>query len=82
MAEPLIDLLAALPEAAPDPGRAERLRGRCHARLARQAARRAPAREPRASSPATSAWRPLVALLGLAYVVDVIVIALRIYGTP
>jgi hypothetical protein len=80
MSEPLIRLLAELPSAEPDTARAERIRMRCRARLARQA--------PRASaSPAAAhregtvqVWQPLIAALGVAYLTEVIVEALRVYG--
>jgi hypothetical protein len=80
MAEPLMDLLASLPEATPEPERAQRFRNGCHARLARQVRRRRTARTSTAPSTAAYAWRPLVALLGLAYVIDVIVIAMRVFA--
>lgn len=80
MAEPLMDLLATLPEAAPDPKRGLRFREGCHARLARQAARRTRTRTSAASSTAAYAWRPLLALLGFTYVIDVIVVAMRVFA--
>lgn len=78
MAEPLMDLLASLPEAAPSPERAARVRRRCRTRLERRA--RPGSTRPRsaASWPAVQAWRPLVAALGLAYVADVIVTAVGV----
>jgi hypothetical protein len=67
-------LLADLPEAELESGRAERIRRRCRARLVRK--------PPRASdSRITFAplWRPLVALLGVAYLIVAIIEAVRVY---
>jgi hypothetical protein len=77
MSEPMIRLLAELPTARPDPARAERIRMRCRARLARPA--------PRASASrvfAPRAWQSLIALLGVAYLTEVIIQALRLYRFP
>jgi hypothetical protein len=83
MSERLIRLLAELPRAEPDPAGAERIRIRCRAQLARQASRasassRAPARHDRIAQ----VWQPLIAVLGIAYLTEVIVQALRVYGVP
>jgi hypothetical protein len=82
MSEPLIRLLAELPSAEPDTARAERIRMRCRARLARQA-RRASA-SPAGASPDLSVqvWQPLITVLAVAYLTEVIVHALRVYGLP
>jgi hypothetical protein len=80
MSDPLIRLLAELPPAEPDPARAERIRMGCRARLARQAPR---ASAPRARAPrgrTVQVWQALIAVLGIAYLTDVIVQALRVYG--
>jgi hypothetical protein len=74
MSEPLMRLLAELPAAELEPERAERIRRSCRARLTRQA--------PRAwNSGITFAplWRPLVALLGVAYLIGAIIEAVRVY---
>jgi hypothetical protein len=76
MSDSLIRLLAELPSAEPDRARAERTRGRCHARLARYA----PLPASRGSRiRIAQVWQPLIALLGVAYLTEVIVQALRIY---
>jgi hypothetical protein len=80
MSEPLIHLLSELPRVEPDPARAERIRMRCRARLA---PRKPDAFVSRASAPRlTAAWQPLIAVLGVAYLTDVIVEAIRLYGGP
>jgi hypothetical protein len=83
MSEPLIRLLAELPPAEPDLARAERIRMRCRAQLARQAprtfaSRRGSAREDRT----VQVWQPLIAVLGIAYLTEVIVQALGVFGRP
>ena len=77
MSEPLMDLLAGLPSAEPDPARAGQIRMRCRARLARQAPR-ADTRHPTA----TRLWQPLILVLGGAYLTGIIVQALRVYRLP
>jgi hypothetical protein len=80
MSDPLIRLLAELPPAEPDAARAERIRARCQAHLARQAARAPAARECARPFGTRDVWQPLVALLGAAYLTEVIVLALRLYS--
>ena len=82
MSEPLIRWLAELPAAEPDPARSERIRVRCRARLARQAPRASasPAAVPRGGM--MQVWQPLIVVLGLAYLTEVILQALRVYGVP
>ena len=82
MSEPLIRLLAELPPAELDPARAERIRMGCRARLARQASRGSTLRAPAPRGSTVSVWQPLIALLGVAYLTEVIVQALRVYGPP
>jgi hypothetical protein len=82
MSEPLIRLLAGLPPAEPDPARAERMRMECRARLARQAVRASPLRGPAPRGRTVRVWEPLIAGLGVAYLTEVIVQALRVYGPP
>ena len=79
MSEPMIRLLAELPPAEPDPARAERIRMRCRARLARQAARASASRVPGPPSRIAQVWQSLIALLGVAYLTEVIIQALRLY---
>ena len=82
MPEPLIRLLAELPPAEPDPARAERTRMRCRTRLAQQAPRALAAAEPDAPRGTGHVWQPLIALLGAAYLTEVILLAVRLYGLP
>ena len=77
MCEPLIRLMAELPPVEPDPARAARTRIRCRARLARQAPR-APASRLRTEK----VWQPMIALLGAAYLTEVIVQAVLLYSLP
>ena len=82
MSEPLIRLLAELPSAEPDTARAERIRMRCRARLERQALRASAC--PAAARPELSVqvWQPVITVLAVAYLTEVIVHALRVYGLP
>ena len=80
MSEPLMRLLAELPAAEPDPARAERIRMGCRARLARQTLRASALRGPAPRARAAQLWQPLVVVLGVAYLTEVIVQALRMYG--
>jgi hypothetical protein len=82
MSEPLIQVLAELPLAEPNPARAERIRMRCHARLARPAPRACAFRAPTPRDRTVQLWQPLIAVLGIAYLTEVIVQALRVYGLP
>ncbi|MGH9256461.1 MAG: hypothetical protein ACRD3C_18025 [Vicinamibacterales bacterium] len=79
MSESMITLLADLPQADPDPRRAERTRIRCHARLARLP-RASTASAPSQRGRRAEFWQPLIAVLGVAYVAEAIVQALRVYG--
>jgi len=80
MPEPLTRLLSELPPVEPDPARAERIRMRCRARLAP----RVPgAFVSRASDQRLrAAWQPLIAVLGVAYLTEVIIQAIRLYSVP
>ena len=80
MSEPLMRMLAELPAAEPDPARAERLRMRCRTQLERQAPRASRTSAPRITTGLV--WQPLIALLGAAYLTEVIVLALRLYRLP
>jgi hypothetical protein len=67
-------LLADLPGAKPDDARADRIRSRCHAVLARR-------RRPRLGALARRrVWEPVVAGLGGVYLAAIIVFALGLYG--
>jgi hypothetical protein len=76
MNDPLLAMVARLPQAEPDARRAARVRTRCHAALARREARRAP--KPPAT--ATRIWEPALAGLCLVYLGEVIRQALRLYS--
>ena len=81
MSEPMINLLRDLPGADPDPVRAERTRLRCRARLAaRPRASTSSAPGPRGKK--ALLWQPLIAVLGVAYLAEAFVQALRAYGIP
>ena len=80
MPEPLIRLLAELPPADPDPARAERTRARCRARLRRQAPRASTSPVPGSRGRTAQLWQPLIALLGVAYLTEVVVQTIRFYG--
>jgi hypothetical protein len=82
MSEPLSRLLAELPLAEPDSMRAERTRMKCRARLARQASRASVSRGPASRRRALQVWELLIAVLGAAYLTEVIVQALSVYGAP
>jgi hypothetical protein len=79
MSDPLTRLLSELPLAEPDPARAERTRTRCRALLARQASRASASRGP-CSGWTVQVWQLLIAVLGAAYLTEVIVQALSVYG--
>ncbi|MGD9902242.1 MAG: hypothetical protein AB7U83_02135 [Vicinamibacterales bacterium] len=78
MSDPMMHL-AVLPTAAPDAARAERLRARCRAQLERRAQRPRPPRPPGARL-ATRIWQPLAVLIGIGYLAEVVVLAVRVYG--
>ena len=79
MSDPLIPLLADLPQAESDPERAERTRLRCRTCLAPRASRVAPARTWSGWSELARCWQPLVAAIGIAYLTEVIALALAVY---
>ncbi|HKC57615.1 MAG TPA: hypothetical protein VKC35_15875 [Vicinamibacterales bacterium] len=82
MSDPLTRLLAELPVAEPDPARAERTRMGCRALLAQRAARASASRGPSSGRRTVQVWQLLIAVLGVAYLTEVIVQALSVYGTP
>ena len=75
MNDPLLERLARLPDAAPDPDRIARLRARCHARLARR-----PPRASRPSARARAGWESVVIGVGAGYVIETMRQALYMYG--
>jgi hypothetical protein len=77
MSDPLTRL-AELPSAEPDSARAERIRVRCRTRLGQQAPR-APASRARGGV-AARVWQTLIVVLGVGYMTEVVVQALRVYG--
>jgi len=79
MPEPLTRLLAELPPAEPAPVRAERIRMRCRARLARQAPRGSTSRATAPRGMSQQLWQPLIAVLGVVYLTEVVVQAFRVY---
>ena len=84
MPEPMMNLLRDLPGAEPDPARAERTRLRCRSRLAarpRVSTSSAPSVRGSSGSKALL-WQPVVAVLGVAYLAEALVQALRAYGIP
>jgi len=80
MSEPLIGLLAELPSAELDLERGERIRKRCHAQLARRASR-STSHERVLTIKAAQVWQPVIAILGAAYLTDVVIQAIRLYAT-
>jgi hypothetical protein len=70
--DPLVELLARLPQADSDAVRSERVRARCGAALARR-------RERRRATTAPGVWQ-ILAGLGCVYVAEVIRQAVLLYG--
>jgi hypothetical protein len=75
MTDSLVNMLAHLPQAEPNQGRAARTRARCHAVLTRHRPRRSPR-----SSVGPHFWAALVAGLGSVYLMESIHQALLLYG--
>jgi len=75
MTDPLLRMLADLPQAEPDRARAARFRTRCHGALARQ-------RPVRSSQPGGRVrfWEPLVAGLAAVYLTETVRQVLHLYG--
>jgi hypothetical protein len=82
MSDPMIGRLGALPTPELDPARAERIRMRCRARLARQVARASASRVPDPPGKTAQVWQSLIAILGVVYLTEVISQALRLYRLP
>jgi hypothetical protein len=82
MSEPLTRLLAELPSADPEPARTERIRVRCRGLMARRAPRASAshAADPRGKT--LQIWQPLIVVLSVAYLTEVIVQTIRVYGLP
>jgi hypothetical protein len=73
--DPWLRTLERLPRAQPDAARAERVRARCHAALARQHVR--PRQQPRTMR----AWEPAVVVgLCVLYLAQVVAQAMHLYG--
>jgi hypothetical protein len=79
MSEPLTRL-ADLPSAEPDSARAERIRVRCRTRLGRQAQRASASRGAASGGGTVPIWQPLMVILGVGYMTEVVIQALRVYG--
>jgi hypothetical protein len=81
VSEPLTSLLAELPAARLSTARAERIKMRCRARLARQPPR---ASASRAAAPGGRMvpWQPLILVLAVVYLTEAIVQVLRVYSFP
>jgi hypothetical protein len=79
MSEPLTQL-AELPSAEPDSARAERIRVRCRTRLGRQAPRASAWRGAAHQGGTVPIWQPLIVVLGVGYMAEVVIQALRVYG--
>ena len=82
MSEPLIRLLAELPSGQPDAARAERIRMRCRTRLARQASSASASRTRLQRLRTAQVWQPVIAVLGVAYITEVLILALRLWRVP
>lgn len=76
MSDPLMERLAGLPGAEPETGRTLRTRAQCRARLAAHAAPAAASTEPRVGH---GLWRPAIAVLGVLYMIEALMLALRVY---
>jgi hypothetical protein len=79
MSESLIRRLGELPVAEPDIRRAEHIRKRCHAHLARQKRRGLVSSRPTAER-MVLVWQSLIAVLGFVYLTQAIRFALDVYG--
>ena len=79
MSESLIRRLSELPAAEADSRRTEHIRTRCHAHLARHKRRSLRSRIPSGERMAP-VWQSAIAVLGLAYLTQVILFALEVYG--
>lgn len=76
MSDPLMDRLAALPMVEPDARRAAATAAQCRARLAA----RAPSALTVEARVRDRLWRSAAAALGLAYLIQALGLALRVYG--
>lgn len=79
MSDSLIRMLGELPAAEPDITRAEHIRRRCHARLARHTRRSlAVSRTPPTAERMAPVWQTVIAVLGFVYLTEVIRFALAV----
>lgn len=78
MSDPLMERLAGLSGAEPEKGRALRTRARCRARLA---ANRARAAGSKGQPIGSGLWRPAITGLGVLYMIEALMLALRVYRT-
>jgi hypothetical protein len=78
MPQPL-STLAELQCAEPDLGRSQRIRERCHMRLTQQAARAPGSHTVGAGDGTGRLWQPAMVVLGVGYLTEVIIQALRVY---
>jgi len=76
MSEPLMRVLAELPPAEPDAVSAEGIRLRCRAELVQRASRAAAAPTP-GMHDRINVWQPVIAVLGIAYLAEAVIQALR-----
>lgn len=79
MSEPLTRLVE-LPSAEPDPTRANRIRVRCRTRLGQQTPGASASRGVGPGGRAERIWQPAVVVLGVGYLTEVVIQALRVYG--
>jgi hypothetical protein len=81
MSDPLIRMLGELPAAEPDITRAEHIRTRCHARLARHKRRSLiVSSTPPMAERTVPVWQSVIAVLGFVDLTEVIRFALAVYG--
>jgi hypothetical protein len=82
MRDPLIRLLSELPSTEPDSARTAHIRMRCHARLARTRPGESATHATAARDRTSQLWQPLLTALGVVYLTEVIVQALRVFRAP
>ena len=79
MSDPLMRLLAELPQVEPASARSERVRVRCRDRLARQRSRASTVRASFPRIKPADVLQPLIVVLSVAYLTEVVSDALRLY---
>ena len=82
MSESLMRQLTELPPAEPDPARADRIKRRCRAQFVRRASPASRSSSAMSRFKSAQLLRPLGALLGVVYMTEVILQALRVYYIP